>query len=341
MTRQQGGTVRTLVLGGSSFVGGRLVDHLLRDGAEVTLLNRGRSAPPAGVDQLVADRKDPDAMRAALAGTEWDAVFDVSGFVMAAGGSSFEDLVRLLQDRTGRYVFVSSVMAYRPTGFFPWTEDQACREEPATTYGGFKVYAEQVLLRAAREHGFPATVGRPAAIYGPTNNIYDMETAMFTRLRRGLPVLVPHAGLVATSYGHVDDLCTGLLALGRHPAAIGEVFNLSGDGVTAAQYVATAAEVVGVEPDVVPVPDDVLAGLSRLPFSHLFGARHHGIVSTEKARRLLDLPADRDFATGMAETYEWFLGSPLADVDTTISDPLWGAGFDLDHEAEVAAGLRA
>jgi nucleoside-diphosphate-sugar epimerase len=332
--------VRTLVLGGSSFVGGRLVEHLLRDGAEVTLLNRGRSAPPPGVGQLVADRKDPAAMRAVLGGTEWDAVYDVSGFVMAAGGSSFEDLVELLDGRTGRYVFVSSVMAYHPTGFFPWTEDRPTRDEPPTTYGGFKVYAEQVLLGAARERGFPATAGRPAAIYGPTNNIYDMEAAMFTRLRRGLPVLVPHQGLVATSYGHIDELCAALLALGRHPAAVGEVFNLSGDGVTAAQYVATAAEVVGVEPDVVPVPDDVLAGLEKLPFSHLFAARHHGIVSTEKARRLLDLPAERDFGTGMAETYEWFSASPLADGGGALADPLWGSGFDLAYEAQVAAGLR-
>jgi len=333
--------VGTLVLGGTSFVGGRLVEHLRRSGAEVTLLNRGRSAPPAGVGQLVADRKDPEAMRAALEGTEWDAVYDVSGFVMAAGGSSFEDLVRLLEGRTGRYVYVSSVMAYRPTGFFPWTEDQPVRDEPPTTYGGFKVHAEQVLLSAARERGFPATVGRPAAIYGPTNNIYDMEAAMFTRLRRGLPILLPHQGLVTTSYGHVDELCAGLLALGRHPAAVGEVFNLSGDGVTAAQYVATAADVVGVEPDVVPVPDDVLAGLDRLPFCHLFAARHHGVVSTEKARRLLDLPEERDFTTGMAETYEWFCGSPLAETGGAMADPLWGSGFDLAYEADVAKGLRS
>jgi nucleoside-diphosphate-sugar epimerase len=329
----------TLVLGGSSFVGGRLVEHLLRGGAEVTLLNRGRSAPPAGVRLLVADRKDAEAMRAVLDGTEWDAVYDVSGFVMAAGGSSFEDLVRLLSGRVGRYVFVSSVMAYQPTGFFPWTEDRPCRAEPPTTYGGFKVYAEQVLLGAAAD-GFPATVGRPAAIYGPTNNIYDMEAAMFTRLRRGLPILLPHQGLVTTSYGHVDDLCAALLVLGRHPAAVGEVFNLSGDGVTAAQYVATAAAVVGSEPDVVAVTDDVLPQLPRLPFCHLFAARHHGIVSTEKARRMLGLPAARDFATGMAETYAWFRASPLVEGPDARSDPLWGAGFDLAYEAEVAAGLR-
>jgi nucleoside-diphosphate-sugar epimerase len=331
----------TLVLGGTSFVGGRLVEHLRRGGAEVSLLNRGRSAPPPGVEQLVADRKDPAAMRAALEGTEWDAVYDVSGFVMAAGGSSFEDLVRLLEGRIGRYVYISSVMAYQPTGFFPWTEDQACRDDPPTTYGGFKVYAERVLLDAARERDFPATVGRPAAIYGPTNNIYDMEAAMFTRLRRGMPVLVPHQGLVTTSYGHVDELCAALLVLGSHPAAVGEVFNISGPGVSAAQFVATCAEVTGSEPDVVHVPDAVLSGLEKLPFGHLFAARHHGIVSTEKLHHLLGVSPERDFHTGMAQTYEWYLASPLADADTAISDPLWGAGFDLEYEAEVATGLRS
>jgi nucleoside-diphosphate-sugar epimerase len=331
--------VRTLILGGTSFVGGRLLEHLHAAGAEVTLLNRGSTPPPAGVAQLVADRKDDVSVRAALHGTEWDAVYDVSGFLMAAGGSSFEQLVDLLDGRTGRYVYVSSVMAYAPTGFFPWYEDQPYRDEPATTYGGFKAYAERVLLGAAQERGFPATVARPAAIYGRENNIYDMEAAMFTRLRRGLPVLLPHGGLVTTSYGHVDDLCAGLLALGRSPAAVGQAFNITGEGVSSAQYVQTLAEVVGVEADVVPVPDDAGAALGKA-YGHLFAAKHHGVLSTEKARRLVDLAPARDFTTGHRETYEWFCASPLAGVGSTIADPLWGAGFDLALEAEVAASLR-
>ena len=35
--------------------------------------------------------------------------------------------------------------------------------------------------------GFPVSVVRPAAIYGPRNNIYDMETPMFLRLAAGSP----------------------------------------------------------------------------------------------------------------------------------------------------------
>ena len=40
---------------------------------------------------------------------------------------------------------------------------------------------------------------------------------MFLRLRRGLPVLLPHEGLVTTSYGHVDDLCRNLLEMAQLP----------------------------------------------------------------------------------------------------------------------------
>ena len=165
---------------------------------------------------------------------------------------------------------------------------------------------------------------------------------MFTRLRRGLPVLVPHQGLVATSYGHVDELCAGLLTLGRHPAAVGEV--VQPQRATASPPRSTwppPPRSSGSRPTSSTCPTTLLAGLAKLPFSHLFAARHHGIVSTEKARRLLDLPAgalpsDRAWPRRTSGS----CGSPLAEVDDTIADPLWGAGFDLAHEAEVAAGLR-
>ena len=73
--------MKTLVLGGTGFVGRRLVEVLTAEGAGVTVLNRGITSVelPAGVARLVADRSDATSMRAALARTEWDAVFDVSG----------------------------------------------------------------------------------------------------------------------------------------------------------------------------------------------------------------------------------------------------------------------
>jgi nucleoside-diphosphate-sugar epimerase len=331
--------METLILGGGTFVGRRMVEHLRDAGHEVTVLNRGRTSTdlPAGVNRIVGDRTSTESMRQALEGTEWDAVIDVSGFVMAAGGGLFDELIDLLDGRVGGYVFVSSIMAYEPTGLMPWTEDQPSRDEPETTYGGFKAYAERAILERFASTGFPGSIGRPAAIYGPDNNIHDMETAMFLRLRRGLPILIPHEGLVTTSYGHVDDLCANLLEMALLPAARGEVVNLTGQGCSAREYALRLSAIVNVDPDIIEIPN--WNGVGQAPFGHLFKDKHHGILSVQKARDL-GLTSERGFMNGHEQTYEWFCSTDLVDAPDALSDPMWGAGYDFDLEATFTNELR-
>ena len=333
--------MRSLVLGGSTFVGRRLVHLLAGQGHKVSVLNRGRtpSALPAGVGRLTADRTDIGSMRSALADTEWDAIFDVSGFVMVAGGSPFSELLELFDEHCAAYVFVSSIMAYRASPLMPWTEDQPTSADPVSTYGGFKAYAEAEVLKRHARTGFPGSIARPAAIYGPDNNIPDMETAMFLRLRRKLPVLLPHSGLVTGNYGHVDDLCALLLAMAQSPQTVsGEVVNATGQAITTHGYVQALAEIVGVEPEVHLLPDQALGKVPGPLFGHLFGIRHHGVLSTEKARSF-GLPAERGFAEGHRQTYEWFASSPLAEAPDAMADPVWGAGYDFAAEARALAFL--
>lgn len=332
--------VKTLILGGSTFVGRRLVDQLSREGHEVAVLNRGRTASslPDGVERIVGDRTSTESMRSALGGTEWDAVIDVSGFVMAAGGGEFEDLLGLLDGTVGAYVFVSSIMAYEPSGVMPWQEDARTTQDPVTTYGGFKAHAERAILERHAATGFPGSVARPAAIYGPDNNIHDMETAMFLRLRRGLPILLPHEGLVTTSYGHVDDLCLNLREMAQLPAAAGQIVNVTGEGASARAWTLLLAGIVGAEPDIVAVPTGFTD--AKPLYGHLFGTKHHGILSVAKAADL-GLTVERGIRRGYAETYEWFCSSALVDAPDLLSDPVWGAGYDFGLEADVVAALRA
>jgi nucleoside-diphosphate-sugar epimerase len=105
--------------------------------------------------------------------------------------------------------------------------------------------------------------------------------------------------------------------------------------------VQTLAEIVGAAPDIRMVPDDVAEKLDRPAFCRLFKARHHSLIDTAKAASLLGLPTERPFRDGHQETYEWFLSSPLADAQANLDDPLWGKGFDLAYEAEVAQHLDA
>lgn len=332
--------MKTLVLGGSTFVGRRTVDLLVREGDEVAVLNRGKTASnlPDGVRRIVGDRTSSESMRGALGGTEWDAVIDVSGFVMAAGGGEFEELLALLDGRVGAYVFVSSIMAYQPSGIMPWTEDAPWTSDPVTVYGGFKAHAERAILDRQTATGFPGSIARPAAIYGPDNNIHDMETAMFLRLRRGLPILLPHEGLVTTSYGHVDDLCLNLREMAQLDAAVGEIVNITGQGASSRAFTELLASVVGVEPRIVELPSGFTD--QKPIYGHLFGIKHHGVLSVDKATRL-GLTVERGFRVGYEETYAWFAQSPLVDAPDQLSDPMWGAGYDFALEAEVAAALAA
>ncbi len=228
-------------------------------------------------------------------------MFDVSGFVMAAGGSDMEALLDLLDGRVGHYVYVSSIMAYDQSlaGIFPWSEEMSTNPDGPASYGGFKAVAEAAMLGRHERTGFPATVVRPAAIYGPDNNIFDMELPMFLRLLQHRPIVVPHGGLVVGSYGHVDDLCTAMVGLVGNAASVGEVFNISADAVTVNRYIEVLADVVEEEPDVVYLPDSMLGLLDALPgqlFGHLFGVRHHAMLSIEKAQGLLGLVNRYDLA---------------------------------------------
>jgi nucleoside-diphosphate-sugar epimerase len=335
--------VNVLVLGGSVFVGRRLVAALADGGHDVTVLNRGvtPSALPPGVAHLAADRTDMAQMRATLGATEWDAVFDVSGFVMAAGGSDINGLLDLLDGQVGHHVFVSSIMAYDQSlvGVFPWTEDLPTNADGPSSYGGFKALAEAALLERFRSTGYPVTIVRPAAIYGPDNNIYDMETPMFLRLLQHRPILVPHGGLVAGSYGHVDDLATAMVAIVERRVLLGEVVNVTTDSVDVNRYVATLAEVVGEEPVIVPVPDSLLGSVETPVFGHLFGRRHHAILATGKARAALPAPT-YDLASGHRHTYEWFLARGWADRSETLVDPVWRASWDFEAEAAVAEAAK-
>lgn len=337
--------MKSLVLGGSVFVGKHMVQALVNAGHDVSVLNRGRtpSSLPPGVKHIVADRTDAKSMRDALAGTRWDAVFDVSGFVMVSGGADVKSLLDLFDGRVGHYVYTSSVMAYaQGRGVFPWREEDPMSSDGPETYGGFKAEMERQLLERHRATGFPATIVRPAAIYGPDNNIFDMELPMFLRLRQERPILVPHGGLVAVSYGHVDDLCDAMLGCAGNKASLGEIFNITAEAVTASEYVRILAEIVGAKPNVVQVPDDMLPTLKKPAFGHLFSAVHHGPLSIEKARRLLGFRPRYDLRSGHEQTYAWFLKQGWGDKDVSpLIDTLWGATWDFDYETEVVRHILA
>jgi len=155
--------MRLLILGGTLFLGRHVAEEALGRGHEVTLFNRGRTAPDLFPDaeHLAGDREGD---LGALRGREWDAVLDTSGQDPDAVGASAGQL----SGAAPHYTFVSSISAY---GSFPETgmdeETPAVRDPEADVAEGYGV-AKAACERAVTE-AFPgrSTAVRAGLLIGP------------------------------------------------------------------------------------------------------------------------------------------------------------------------------
>ena len=96
--------MNVLVLGGTRFFGVHLVNELLQKGHRVTFAYSGRSTPSfaAPVQQILVNRTDPESMKAAFTGKNFDLVYDDLAYCS-------QD-VKILFDAVyaDRYLFISS-----------------------------------------------------------------------------------------------------------------------------------------------------------------------------------------------------------------------------------------
>lgn len=104
--------MKALVLGGTGFIGRRLVSNLLRHRCDVTMASSGRTSNPFGgeVKTVVFNRFDPRSMKELMGSLPpYDVVFDQ----LCYDTRDAEKSVDVFSGRTGRYVFVSSAAVYR------------------------------------------------------------------------------------------------------------------------------------------------------------------------------------------------------------------------------------
>lgn len=179
-----------LILGGTRFLGRALVESALRNRHNVTLFNRGKSAPGLfeGVEERLGDR---DGGLDALGDGSWDAVIDTCGYVPRVVRQS----AQALAGRVERYVFVSSLSVYADTSRpgvdenapVGWLADEGVEEITGDTYGPLKALCEQAV-----EAELPgrALIVRPGLIVGP-HDPTDRFTYWPARVAQGGEVLAP------------------------------------------------------------------------------------------------------------------------------------------------------
>ena len=320
-------TLRVLFIGGTGIISSASVRLAVERGIDLTVLNRGVGTLrplPDGVEVLRADVRDPAAVRAAIGDREFDAVVDWVAFTPEHVAADVE----VFAGRTGQYVFISSASAYQtPPERLPVTESTPLRN-PYWEYSRNKIACEDLLVRAYREDGFPATIVRPSHTYDRTLVPLDGGWTAVERMRRGKAVVVHGDGTSLWTLTHHEDFARGFVPLLGHPRTVGEAFHITSDDVlTWDQVVRALGRAAGVEPRIVHVPSDAIAAVDPEWGAGLLGDKAHSMVfDTTKLRWVVpDFAATIPFERGAREIVAWHDADPArrrvdARLDALMDD---------------------
>lgn len=278
-------SLRVLVLGGTSWLGGAIASHAVSLGHEVVCLARGESGSvPIGATHVRSDRWAPGAYDS-VAAADWDLVVDVSW-----QPEQVRSALAALAPRARRWAYVSSISAYadhatpgadESAPLLPaWSGSGAAAGE---VYGEAKVSCET----ACREAVDPGSllIARAGLIvgYGDLSDRFGYWPARFARAKDHERVLAPSPE-TPVQVIDVHDLAAWLVDA---PArAVSGAYDAVGPQTSFAEVAEACASATGQSPDLVGVDDAGLedvgvspwAGPESLPL-WLPPATHSGMVT--------------------------------------------------------------
>lgn len=252
----KGESLRLLILGGTHFVGRVVAETAIRQGFDVTLFNRGLSAPGVvvGAHEIRGDR---DTDLSGLVGLRFDGVVDTTSY----RPEQVESVLDALGD-PGHYTILSTGNVYRDHST-PGVDETAptirlddSTKSEADSYGGLKAQCEDVLNRRLADR---TLVVRAGLIVGP----YD-KSGRFSywvhRIDRGGRVLAPGPESQFVQFIDVRDLAEWILA--AIDTGLTGTFNVTGSPGThtMADVLRTIQQTSSIDSELVWVDEGFLTG---------------------------------------------------------------------------------
>jgi nucleoside-diphosphate-sugar epimerase len=325
MLHQDAAPLSVLYLGGTGTISTSCVRLSVETGMRVAVVNRGRNEQdrnlPDGVETLIADVADGDALAAAIGDRTFDAVVNFLSY----DTDDARRMVALFGARTRQYVHISSGSIYaKPVRQVPISESTPTAPNPHLEYATAKWRAEQVLQEAHVTQGFPLTVIRPSHTYDDANPPLPGGWTVVDRIARGEEIPVHGDGTSLWTLTHAEDFAQGLVGLLGNSRAIGETFNITGaDVYTWDQIYTIVAEALGVTPRLVHVASEMYPLVAPEWFwsgEMLGDIGHSAVFDTTKIRTFVPGFAPRlTFHRAAARMVEWRRDHPdttRADADT-------------------------
>lgn len=341
--------MRILVLGGTWFLGRAVAQTALDRGWEVTVFNRGRSSTALdGTRAVRGDRTIPADLERLAGEGPWDAVVDTSASEMAprdvlAGARALEPVAR-------RYVYVSTVNAYRGWPNEPLTEESELLDGPPDAdaeygllpegwdgpdwyYGRQKAGAERAATVAFGEDR--TVILRPGVILGPGEYVGRLPWWL-RRAARGGRMLAP--GAPEKSIQPIDVRDVAAFALDQAADIRGGVYNCVAPigRETMGDFLTACVLATGGEAQLVWAPDKLLMDHGVQQWTELpLWRTHAGVWKIESTRAQAAGLVCRPLSETVADTWAWLHGGGMP-----VEHPRWAEhGIAPSKEAGILAAL--
>ena len=314
-----------LVTGGAGFIGSHLVERLLREGAEVRVLDNYFSGSPDNLpfaaehghalEMIEGDIRDLATVERAARGVRTifhqAAMRSVPRSVADPLGANDNNVTGTLHvfeaaRRTGvrRVVYASSSSVYGDNPELPKHEGQPPR--PISPYAVSKAATELYGAVWSRLYGVETVGLRYFNVFGPRQDPKSEYAAVIPRFilwaLEGAPLEIHGDGTQSRDFTYVDNVVDANLLAARATTGAGESFNVGcGDRVSLLEVVARLEKALG-------------RPLARRHTPSRAGDVPHTLADVSKARDLLGYVPRVDFGEGFQRTVDHFVA--LASLPT-------------------------
>lgn len=268
---------KVLVTGISGFVGCRVAERLLENGAEVIgivkdlNLDQGVGMSLMGAHLECGDICDYEFLRRVISEHEIEVVFHFAAYsivrvsardplstykINVMGTVNLLEAIRNVGSTVKSIVVASSDKAYGDHETLPYTE--LLPLQPKNTYDTSKACMDLISRSYAHNYGLPLVVTRCSNIYGPGDrNFSRIIPNTIRRIFEGkAPTLYSDVENMEREFIFIDDVVTAYLKLAVvAPQYVGEAFNIGEtDPIKIRRLVMLIGEVMGrdAEPEIIP-----------------------------------------------------------------------------------------
>ncbi len=192
-----------------------------------------------------------------------------------------------------RLVYSSSGAIFGEAKYLPIDEDHPLN--PESPYAVSKLAAEKYCFAFHKVYGLPTVAVRYFNAYGPRQDTSEYANAVsifLARTREGKPLTIYGDGEQTRDFIFIDDIVNANILVATHPAAVGEIFNISTGVVYSINQL---VEIIGQ-----------ISG-RKILFSHAdprAGEVRHSRANIDKAKEMLGYSPKTDLKRGLLLTWQ-------------------------------------